>query len=54
VLAYPARLDGIATLTGLLTGVKFCAYAAMVVAIIALALARLREGAGKSGRLAAS
>jgi hypothetical protein len=43
VTAYPARLDGIATLTGTLTGLKFCAYAATVVAILAAGLVRSRH-----------
>jgi hypothetical protein len=45
------RLDGVATLTGALSGVKFCAYAASVVAIGVLAAAKVSAGSPAPARL---
>jgi hypothetical protein len=40
VAAFPRRLDGVAALTGLLSGLKFCAYASSLAAIVVLTAAR--------------
>ena len=42
VEAYPARLDALATVTGIVTGLKFIAYLSVVVALVALGIARLQ------------
>jgi hypothetical protein len=42
VTAFPARLDRLETLTGIVTGLKFCAYLAVAVALSFLAIARAR------------
>jgi hypothetical protein len=41
VVGYPRRAEMLATLTGLLSGLKFCAYGAALVAVLALLIARL-------------
>jgi hypothetical protein len=43
VTAYPARLDVLASVSGLLTGLKFVAYLATAAAVAVGAVARLRE-----------
>ena len=42
VTAFPARLERLETLTGMVTGLKFCAYLAVAVALSSLAIARAR------------
>jgi hypothetical protein len=42
VTAFPARLDRLETLTGIVTGLKFCAYLAVAVALSSSAIARSR------------
>jgi hypothetical protein len=47
VTAYPTRLNATAALTGLLTGLKFCAYLSTVVALAVLAVASFRDATRK-------
>ena len=51
VTAYPRRLEGVAALTGVLTGVKFCAYGATVVAVCVLAAVRVAAGSPAPARV---
>lgn len=48
VTAYPAHLDGLAALVGWLSGLKFSFYGAMVLAIVAVSIARPGARAGRA------
>ncbi len=43
-LAFPARHDRLATLTGIVTGLKFCAYLAVAIALTSSSIASIARG----------